>query len=106
MKRDRAIHALKMAVAIRQPFKRCLHHTDRGSQYCSHDSQKLVRENGLHVSMSGKGNCYFNTAVLRRRRQSAGLSIVSLLTFFKTIKVELIWQRSWQARRDSELAIF
>ncbi|MEM9969240.1 MAG: IS3 family transposase, partial [Pseudomonadota bacterium] len=27
-------------------------------------------------------------------------------TFFKTIKAELIWRRSWQTRRDAELAIF
>ena len=35
MKRDLAIRALDMAVALRQPPKDCIHHTDRGSQYCS-----------------------------------------------------------------------
>jgi transposase InsO family protein len=54
MKRDLAIRALKMAIAFRAPPKDCIHHTDRGSQYCSH---------GLKVSMSGKGNCYDNAAV-------------------------------------------
>ena len=34
MKRDLAIQALDMAVALRQPPKDCIHHTDRGSQYC------------------------------------------------------------------------
>ena len=75
MKRDLAIRALKMAVALRQPPKGCIHHTDRGSQYCSHDYQKLLRQHGFQVSMSGKGNCYDNSAVE---------------TFFKTIKAELI----------------
>ena len=91
MKRDLAIRALKMAVALRQPQKGCIHHTDRGSQYCSHDYQKILRQHGFKVSMSGKGNCYDNSAVE---------------TFFKTIKAELIWRRSWQTRRDAELAIF
>jgi putative transposase len=81
MKRDLAIRALKMAIAFRQPPKGCIHHTDRGSQYCSHDYQKILRQHGFKVSMSGKGNCYDNAAVE---------------TFFKTIKAELIWRRSWQ----------
>ena len=37
MKWDLAIRALEMAVALRQPPKGCIHHTDRGSQYCSND---------------------------------------------------------------------
>lgn len=53
MKRDLAIRALQMAVALRQPPKGCIHHTDRGSQYCSHDYQKLLRQHEFEVSMSG-----------------------------------------------------
>ena len=41
MKRDLAIRPLNIAVALRQPPKGCIHHTDRGSQYCSHDYQKV-----------------------------------------------------------------
>jgi putative transposase len=58
MKRDLAIQALDMAVALRQLPKDCIHHTDRGSQYCSHDYQKRLTKYGFKVSMSGKGNCY------------------------------------------------
>ncbi len=58
MKRDLAIRALNMAIAFRAPPKGCIHHTDRGSQYCSHDYQKILRQHGFKVSMSGKGNCY------------------------------------------------
>lgn len=36
MKRDLAIRALRMAIAFRSPPKNCIHHTDRGSQFCSH----------------------------------------------------------------------
>ena len=53
MKRDLAIRALDMAVALRQPPKGCIHHTDRGSQYCSHDDQKVLRQHEFKVSMSG-----------------------------------------------------
>ena len=91
MKRDLAIRALNMAIALRRPPKGCIHHSDRGSQYCSHDYQKILRKHGFRVSMSGKGNCYDN-AVME--------------TFFKTIKAELIWRYSWQTRRAAEIAIF
>ena len=75
MKRDLAIRALEMAIALRTPPRGCIHHTDRGSQYCSHDYQKILCKYGFKVSMSSKGNCYDNAAVE---------------TFFKTIRVELI----------------
>ncbi len=42
MKRDLVIRALEMAINLRKPPKGCIHHTDRGSQYCSHDYQKTV----------------------------------------------------------------
>jgi transposase InsO family protein len=58
MKRDLAIRALKMAIALRSPPPGCVFHSDRGSQYCSHDYQKILRDHGLQSSMSGKGNCY------------------------------------------------
>jgi putative transposase len=40
MKRDLAIRALDMAVALRQPPVGCMHQTDRGAQYCSVNHQK------------------------------------------------------------------
>jgi transposase InsO family protein len=91
MKRDLAIRALDMAVALRQPPKGCIHHTDRGSQYCSHDYQKRLKKHGFKASMSGKGNCYDNAVVE---------------TFFKTLKAELIWRSVWLTRRQVELALF
>ncbi|MCK5643470.1 MAG: IS3 family transposase [Gammaproteobacteria bacterium] len=91
MKRDLAIRALDMAVALRKPPKGCIHHSDRGSQYCSHDYQKRLRQHGFKTSMSGKGNCYDNAVVE---------------AFFKTIKAELIWRHPWHTRRAAELAIF
>ena len=91
MKRDLAIRALDMAVALRQPPKGCIHHTDRGSQYCSHDYQNRLKKHGFEISMSGKGNCCDNAVVE---------------TFFKTLKAEFIWRSTWQTRRQTEIALF
>ncbi|MAW81395.1 MAG: IS3 family transposase [Parvularcula sp.] len=91
MKKDLAIRALDMAINLRQPPPGCLHHTDRGSQYCSHDYQKILRKQGFQVSMSGKGICYDNSVVE---------------TFFKSLKAELIWRQTWTTRREAEAALF
>ena len=91
MKRDLAIRALKMAIALRRPPKGCIHHTERGSQYCSNEYQKLIDDHDFEVSMSGKGNCYDNVAVE---------------TFFKTLKSELIWRNTWATRRHVQVALF
>ena len=110
MKRDLAIRALQMAIAFRQPPKGCIHHTDRGSQYCSHDYQKILRQHGFKVSMSGKGNCYEFKNGLRSRSDDLGDHLKSLNAaveaFFKTIKAELIWRHTWETRRKAEIAIF
>lgn len=47
LKKDLAIHDLKMAINLRQSPKGCIHHTDRGSQYCSYYYQKLLKKHGL-----------------------------------------------------------
>jgi len=91
MKQDLALRALSMAIAIRRPPPGCIHHTNRRSQYCAHDYQKLLHKHEFKVSMSGKGNCYDNSAVEN---------------FFKSLKAELIWRRNWQTRREVEIALF
>ena len=45
--RDLAIRALRMDIALRLPPRGCIFHSDRGSQYCSHDYQKIIREHGF-----------------------------------------------------------
>jgi putative transposase len=103
MKKDLTIRALNMAIALRRPPKGCIHHTDRGSQYCSHDYQKILRKHGLTASMSGKGNCY------DRAMGAIGSSPVAraaVESFFKSLKAEMVWRRNWQTRREVEVAIF
>lgn len=91
LKKDLAIRALQMAINLRRPPKGCIHHTDRGSQYCAHEYQKILRQHDFQVSMSGKGNCWDNAITE---------------TFFKTLKAELISRQTWQTRRQAEVAVF
>jgi transposase InsO family protein len=90
MKKDLAMTALLRAITIRRPSPGLIHHSDRGSQYCSDDSQKILQRNGMKISMSGKGNCYDNAMVE---------------AFFKTLKSELIWRTVFLSRRQAECAI-
>jgi len=55
--------ALQMALWRRKKPSGVIVHSDRGSQYCSHDYQKLMRDHGLICSMSKKGDCYDNAAM-------------------------------------------
>src|SRR4051794_34422018 len=63
--------------AMRRPSKGLIHHSDRGSQYCSIDYQAELRRHDVCISISEKGNCYDNAMVE---------------TFFKTLKSELVWR--------------
>jgi transposase InsO family protein len=88
--RDLALAALRKALIIRCPPEGLIHHSDRGSQYCSIDYQAELRQHGIVISMSGKGNCYDNAMVE---------------TFFKTIKIEMIWRTRFNTRADAHNAI-
>ena len=122
MKRDLAIRALDMAVALRQPPKGCIHHTDRGSQYCSNEYQKRLSKHGFKVSpfhackhalpgpwMSGKGNCYDNSMVetfFKSPSRDIAAQYRCAIPCRAMIKAELIWRNRWETRRQAEAAIF
>jgi putative transposase len=55
--------ALRMALFRRKRPRGVIVHSDRGSQYCAHEYQALLRGHGLICSMSAKGNCYDNAAM-------------------------------------------
>ncbi len=55
--------ALKMALFRRGMPRGVILHSDRGSQYCSHEYQKIIKEQHLICSMSKKGDCYDNAAM-------------------------------------------
>jgi putative transposase len=86
LKKDLALSALARAIAIRQPPEGIIHHSDRGSQYCSDKYQNLLKKHSFIISMSGKGNCYDNAMVE---------------TVFRTIKSELIWRTIYKTRSQA-----
>lgn len=52
--------ALAMAWFKKRPDAGLLHHSDRGSQYASHDVQDRLKAYGMTCSMSRKGSCWDN----------------------------------------------
>ena len=60
--------------------------------------------------MSGKGNCYefklVRASGLNDPVDHSNAQYAAVETFFKTIKAELIWRRTWETRRQAEMAIF
>jgi len=82
--------ALTMALGRRLPRRGMLHHSDRGSQYASHDYRDALRDNGIVCSMSGKGDCWDNAVVE---------------SFFATLKKDLIHRRPWPTVREARAAI-
>jgi transposase InsO family protein len=88
--KELALTALRRALVMRRPAAGLLHHSDRGSQYCSNEYQAELRRHGVVISMSGKGNCYDNAMVE---------------TFFKTLKSELVWRTAFQTRAEATEAL-
>ena len=58
--KDLVVRSFLMAVKTKIPDPGLIHHSDRGSQYCSSDFMKLLDTFNMKASMSRKGNCYDN----------------------------------------------
>ena len=83
--------ALQMALFRRKRPKNVIVHSDRGSQYCSHDYQTLLRANQLICSMSAKGCCYDNACSE---------------SFFHSLKVEAIHGETFETRAQMRETVF
>jgi putative transposase len=83
--------ALRMALYRRQPDFGLLHHSDRGSQYASHQIRNILAANRVQVSMSRRGDCYDN-AVME--------------SFFGTLKNEWVHHQKYQTRSQARTDIF
>lgn len=90
MKKELPLAALRRAILTRQPSEGLIHHSDRGSQYCSSDYVDLLNEHHIQISMSRKGNPYDNACIE---------------SFHATIKKELIYRRRFKTRIEAEKAI-
>lgn len=80
MTKELVISAMQMAIRTRKPKAGLIAHSDRGSQYCSKDYQKLLKDNKIECSMSKKGDCYDNACAE---------------TFFHSFKVEWIYDEEF-----------
>ena len=58
MTKNLVIQALFQSVSAKHPTKGLILHSDRASQYCAHDYQKLLEQFGMTASMSRKGDCW------------------------------------------------
>ena len=60
MTKEWVLNARRMARIKRKPKPGLIHHSDRGSHYCSHNHQALIADMKAVSSMSRKGNCWDN----------------------------------------------
>lgn len=59
------IEALEMALKNRMYHEPIIHHSDRGSQYCSHQYVNLLNQNAIGISMTENGDPYENALAER-----------------------------------------
>ena len=68
LKTKSAMKALRMAVSNMTETKGCIHHSDRGIQYCSHAYTKYLSKNGMQISMTENGDPLENPIAERINR--------------------------------------
>jgi len=86
MTKNLVSQSLCRAVTSKRPVKGLIHHSDRGSQYCSYEYQALLGQCEMQASMSRKGNCYDNAPMER---------------FWGTLKQELVRHRRHRTRQEA-----
>jgi putative transposase len=82
--------ALRMAIERRRPAPGLVHHSDRGVQYASRHYTKLLRENGIQISMSRRGNPYDNA---------------KCESFMKTLKYEEVYRQEYRDLAEARASI-
>lgn len=88
---DLVIDAFNSAWNRRRPEVGLLFHSDRGSQYCSREFQRVLKYRKCIQSMSDTGNCYDNAITE---------------TFFKTLRAELTYHIKFKDRGEARKEIF
>ena len=91
MTKELVISCLNQACGRRGNPRGVLLHSDRGSQYCSHEYQRLLRKHGLICSMSRKGNCWDNAP---------------MESFWGKLKQEWLNDKHFRTRAEAKAAIF
>lgn len=78
--------SLFRAVAKKHPPTGLIHHSDRGSQYCSKKYWNLLNQFKVKASMSRRGNCYDNAPIE---------------SFWCTLKNELVYYHTYESRQEA-----
>lgn len=91
MRTELVLDSLYMAIRRRNPPKGLIFHSDRGSQYASHDFRNALKLFGFEQSMSRKGDCWDNAPAE---------------SFFSTIKRELLDRKHWANKEEVRPALF
>ncbi len=86
MTKNLVSQSLFKAVAAKRPAKGLIHHSDRGTQYCSYEYRALLNQFGMIASMSRKGNCYDNAP---------------MESFWGTLKQDLVHHRHYRTRQEA-----
>lgn len=86
MTKELCLVALNRALASRNISKELIHHSDRGSQYTSNEYTARLKELGIQISMSRKGNCWDNACIE---------------SFHATIKKELVYRTKFKTREEA-----
>jgi putative transposase len=90
MEDELTVSALRMALSQRVAEPGLVHHSDRGSQYASGDYTDLLKENGIVISMSRKGNPWDNAFCE---------------SFMKTLKYEEVHRNEYRDLAEARSAI-
>jgi putative transposase len=85
-----AVQALKMAFRRRGPVKELTHHSDRGVQYACKEYTDLLKEHGVRISMSRRGNPYDNA---------------KCESFMKTLKYEEVYRQEYRDLAEAQASI-
>ncbi len=93
--------ALTMARFRRRPGAGLIFHSDRGSQYCSHEFQNALKGWDMRSSMSRKGNCWDNapTESFWGRLKTASLYGRKFATRQEAMDAVLDWMAFYNHRR-------
>lgn len=91
MTKELVINALDSAYKRVGRPRGVLLHSDRGSQYCSHDYQKRLKKYGFICSMSRKGNCWDNAP---------------MEAFWGKMKYEWLNDQRFKTRNEARAAVF
>jgi putative transposase len=86
-----SIPAINMALGNRMKDPQLIFHSDRGVQYACDAFKQILRKENIRQSMSRKGNCWDNAVAE---------------SFFKSIKVECIYQSQIKSIREMKKEIF